>query len=133
MAAAVRRIARMRGMAAEPAAATDTDADAAPEPAPKSRSDMFPAIEEINFIRYRDYLFVFIALIVGLITRIVSFYLFDRGIVRRVDRLTKSVSEINSGTRLSIPPPKKDDAIGLLEQEIVKIAEQRELLDDSNK
>ena len=48
MAAAVRRIARMRGMAAEPAAATDTDADAAPEPAPKSRGDMFPAIEEIN-------------------------------------------------------------------------------------
>jgi predicted Zn finger-like uncharacterized protein len=50
MAAAVRRIARMRGAAAGPAtdADADADADAAPEPAPKSRSDMFPAIEEIN-------------------------------------------------------------------------------------
>ena len=86
-------------------------------------------IEEINFIRYRDYLFVFIALFVGLLMRIVSFYLFDRGIVRRVNRLTENVSQINKGEVLKVPPPKKDDAIGLLEQEIVKMSEQKNLLD----
>lgn len=90
-------------------------------------------IAEINYIRYRDYIFVFIALFAGLVTRVVTFYLFDRGIVRRVNRLTENVVLINSGERLAIPPAKKDDAIGLLEQEIVKIAEQRDLLDKSEK
>jgi len=90
-------------------------------------------IEEINFIRYRDYLFVFIALFVGLLMRFISFYLFDRGIVRRVNRLTESVKQINKGDVLKVSPPKKDDAIGLLEQEIVKMAEQRNLLNETNK
>ena len=43
MAAAVRRIARMRAEAAE-----TVEAEVEPEPAPKSRGQMFPAIEEIN-------------------------------------------------------------------------------------
>ena len=90
-------------------------------------------VDEINFIRYRDYIFVFIALGAGLVTRLLSFYMFDRGIVRRVNRLTKNVAEINSGERITIPPPKKNDAIGLLEQEIVKIAGERNLLDKSDK
>ncbi len=90
-------------------------------------------IEEINFIRYRDYLFVFIALFVGLLMRIVAFYLFDRGIVRRINRLTENVSQINKGLILQVPPVKKDDAIGLLEQEIVKIAKQKNLLSKAEK
>lgn len=90
-------------------------------------------IEEINYIRYRDYLFVFIALFVGLLMRIVAFYLFDRGIVRRIDRLTENVSQINAGETLQVPPPKKDDAIGLLEQEIVKMAKQKNLLEKTKK
>lgn len=89
-------------------------------------------IEEINYIRYRDYIFVFIALSVGLLMRLVSFYLFDRGIVRRLDRLTENVAGINENGSLVSPPPKKDDAIGLLEQEIVKMAEQKNLLNKSN-
>ncbi|MEJ7847685.1 MAG: CHASE3 domain-containing protein [Pyrinomonadaceae bacterium] len=83
-------------------------------------------IEEINYIRYRDYIFVFIALLIGLLVRIVSFYLFDRGIVRRLDRLTENVVSLNKSGHLASPPPKKDDAIGLLEQEIVKMAEQKD-------
>ena len=43
MAAAVRRIARMRAEAAE-----TVEAEVEPEPAPKTRGQMFPAIEEIN-------------------------------------------------------------------------------------
>jgi len=84
-------------------------------------------IEEINYIRYRDYLFVFIALFVGLLTRIISFYLFDIGIVRRLNRLTENVSAITKGEAFLHPLPKKDDAIGLLEQEIVKIGEKNNL------
>ncbi|MEP6901178.1 MAG: CHASE3 domain-containing protein [Actinomycetota bacterium] len=84
-------------------------------------------IEEINYIRYRDYLFVFIALCIGLLMRLISFYLFDRGIVRRINRLTENVSAISKGKEFQHPLPKKDDAIGLLEQEIVKIGEKNNL------
>jgi CHASE3 domain sensor protein len=82
-------------------------------------------IEEINSIRKRDYLLVFVTLLIGLLMRLIAFYLFDRGIVRRINRLTENVKQINTGEAVKVPPPKKDDAIGLLEQEIVKIAEQK--------
>lgn len=90
-------------------------------------------IEETNTIRRRDYILVFVALCVGLLSRLVSFYLFDRGIVRRVDRLTETVAALNKGEIVKVPPPKKEDAIGLLEQEIVKIAEQKNLLNETTK
>ena len=88
-------------------------------------------IEEINYIRYRDYIFVFVTLFVGLMMRLIAFYMFDRGIVRRIDRLTDNVKLINQDEPLNMPPPKKEDAIGLLEQEIVKIAEQKDLIKDN--
>jgi len=84
-------------------------------------------IEAINYIRYRDYLFVFVALFIGLLMRLISFYLFDIGIVRRLNRLTENVGEIVKGNAFLHPLPKKDDAIGLLEQEIVKIGEKNNL------
>ncbi len=86
-------------------------------------------ISEINSIHRRDYLLLFIVLLVGILMRVVSFYLFDRGIVRRIDRLTEDIALINRGESDIIQPPKKDDAIGLLEQEIVKMAEQRSLIE----
>jgi CHASE3 domain sensor protein len=84
-------------------------------------------IEDINSIRHRDYLFVFIALFVGLLMRLISFYLFDIGIVRRLNRLTENVSAITRGEAFTHPLPKKDDAVGLLEQEIVKIGKKNNL------
>lgn len=84
-------------------------------------------IDEINDIRRRDYIFVFVALLIGLIMRLVSFYLFDRGIVRRINRLTENVGSLIKGEPINNPTPKKDDAIGLLEQEIVKIGKQNNL------
>ena len=69
----------------------------------------------------------------GLLARLISFYLFDRGIVRRINRLKENVVLLNEGEIIKISPPKKDDAIGLLEQEIVKIAEQKNLLNNSEK
>lgn len=84
-------------------------------------------IDEINDIRRRDYIFVFVALLIGLIMRLISFYLFDRGIVRRINRLTENVGSLIKGEPFNNPTPKKDDAIGLLEQEIVKIGKQNNL------
>lgn len=89
-------------------------------------------IEEINSIRQRDYILLFVTLFIGVLMRLISFYLFDRGIVRRVNRLTENVKQINNGENIKAAPPKKDDAIGLLEQEIVKIAEQKDLLKETN-
>ncbi|HQU85111.1 MAG TPA: CHASE3 domain-containing protein [Pyrinomonadaceae bacterium] len=84
-------------------------------------------IEDINGIRRHDYIFVFVALLIGLIMRIISFYLFDRGIVRRINRLTENVGSLIAGKPFNHATPKKDDAIGLLEQEIVKIGKQNNL------
>lgn len=84
-------------------------------------------VEDINGIRRRDYIFVFVALLIGLIMRLISFYLFDRGIVRRINRLTENVGSLIKGEPFNHPTPKKDDAIGLLEQEIVKIGKQNNL------
>ena len=84
-------------------------------------------IEEINSIRNRDYFVIFISLGIGLLARLVSFYLFERGIVRRIHRLTENVCAINKGESLRYPFSKKNDAIGLLEEEIAKIAEQKNL------
>lgn len=88
-------------------------------------------IAEINSIRKRDYILVFVTLFIGVLMRLISFYLFDRGIVRRVNRLTENVRQINAEEKLKITPSKKDDAIGLLEQEIVKIDERKELLKET--
>ena len=84
-------------------------------------------VEEINWIRKRDYLLLFVVLLLGVLMRLISFYLFDRGIVRRVDRLRENVESLNKGEKIKVVPPKKDDAIGLLEQEIAKIAERHNL------
>lgn len=90
-------------------------------------------IQDINDIRKRDYIFVFIALCVGLLARLFSFYLFDRGIVRRVNRMRENVELINAGETIKYPPTKKADAVGLLEQEIVKIAEHKDLSNNLKK
>lgn len=83
-------------------------------------------IEEINSIRNRDYIVVFIVLIIGVLMRVVSFYLFDRGIVRRVNRLTEYVGSIIKGEPASYAASKKSDAVGELEEKIVELGEQIE-------
>ena len=90
-------------------------------------------ITDINNIRRRDYILVFVALCVGLLVRLVSFYLFDRGIVRRINRLKENTNALYKGETFPHPLAKKDDAIGLLEREIVKIAEQKNLFNKSDK
>lgn len=83
-------------------------------------------IEDINTIRKRDYIMLFVALLVGLIARLVSFYLFDRGIVRRIERLRNFVAATLKGEATTFVGSKKTDAIGMLEEEVLKLAEQKD-------
>lgn len=83
-------------------------------------------IEEINSIRNRDYIMIFIVLLIGVLVRVVSFYLFDRGIVRRVARLTEYVDGIIKREPTNFIRSKKTDAVGALEEKIVELADQIE-------
>ncbi len=79
-------------------------------------------LNNIKEIRSRDYFLVIAALLIGLVTRLVSFYLFDRGIVRRIERLTENVRSWRSNENLKHPFSKKTDALGLLENELEELA-----------
>ncbi len=83
-------------------------------------------IEEINSIRNRDYIVIFVVLLVGVLVRVVSFYLFDRGIVRRVNRLTEYIDGIIKGEPTNFIHSKKTDAVGALEEKIVELTDQIE-------
>ena len=79
-------------------------------------------LNNIKEIRSRDYFFVIAALLIGLVTRLISFYLFDRGIVRRIERLTENVRSWRSNENLKHPFSKKTDALGLLENELEELS-----------
>ncbi len=83
-------------------------------------------IEEINSIRNRDYIVIFVTLLIGVAVRVVSFYLFDRGIVRRVNRLTEYVGSILKGKPSNFVGSQKSDAVGELEGKIAELAGQIE-------
>jgi CHASE3 domain sensor protein len=51
-------------------------------------------IEEIDAIRVRDYILIFVILFVALITRFVSWYLFKIGIHQRVGRMIKKLKSL---------------------------------------
>lgn len=89
-------------------------------------------VEEIAYTRYRDYSVLFVALFVGLGTRAMSLVLFDKGIVRRINRMTNTLASIRNGESVSVRQPKKKDAIGLLELEIVNIAKKEHVEEDSD-
>jgi CHASE3 domain sensor protein len=82
-------------------------------------------IEEINSIRNRDYLVIFITLLIAVLVRGISFYLFDRGIVRRINRVTEYIdSTIKRRPAHSISSD-KTDAIGMLEKKVTELCEQK--------
>ena len=81
-------------------------------------------IEEINSIRNRDYIVIFVVLLVGVLVRVVSFYLFDRAIVRRGNRLTEYVDGIIKREPTNFIHWKKPDAVGALETKVVELADQ---------
>lgn len=50
-------------------------------------------IEEINAIRKRDYILVFVTLGIAMITRLISWYLFDKGIKGKIQAIVEDLRE----------------------------------------
>ena len=92
----------------------------------KEESLLNDRLDEINSIRNRDYIFIFLALLVGVIVRVVSFYLFDRGIVKRIRHLTRNTDALLKNETPDLNIKERTDAVGILEKNIVKVAERVE-------
>jgi CHASE3 domain sensor protein len=78
-------------------------------------------IAEINAIRVRDYVSVALALVAALATRFLAWFLFRRGILRRVERLTTCLRGKREGTPAEFPEPTKRDQMGQLEREVHQV------------
>ena len=78
-------------------------------------------IADIEAIRFRDYASVVVALIAALAMRFMAWYLFRRGTLDRVDRLTGYVRSMRQGCPPSAPLSGKKDKLGELEREIALI------------
>ena len=81
-------------------------------------------VQEINAIRQRDYLAVFLVLGVALGARLIAWYLFNTGVLRRVKHLVENARALRRGDSLPFLPSGKLDALGDLEQEISLASEQ---------
>jgi CHASE3 domain sensor protein len=75
-------------------------------------------IADVNAIRTRDYASVALALVAALAMRFLAWFLFRKGILRRVEQLTENVRDLRGGRPPSFPPTGKNDAMGELEREI---------------
>lgn len=58
-------------------------------------------IQEINAIRQRDYILVFVTLGIAMITRFVSWYLFDKGIKGKIQKIVEELREKRRAGNLS--------------------------------
>jgi len=74
-------------------------------------------IGDINSIRRRDYITVFLVLFIGLIVRLVSFYLFRTGVLHRIVALTENIKSFRNGEKSEFVKNKNDE-LGELEDEI---------------
>ena len=81
-------------------------------------------LEEIRQVRRRDYLSISLALLLGLATRAVVFWLFNRRVVRRIEQLTANVRALAASEPLPNAPSGHHDAIGELEQELANAQSQ---------
>lgn len=87
-------------------------------------------IEEINDIRRRDYILVFITLGIALLTRIISWYLFDTGIKQRVQQ---AVNKLRQRRRAENLTEGNKGEIDLLEEEIEILCQTLTDLSESEK
>lgn len=79
-------------------------------------------LEEIRAVRSRDYFAIYATLLIGLISRFVSVYLFNTGIGTRARKLTENLRRLGQG-ELPHEPTGKPDALGELERELVQVAQ----------
>ena len=80
-------------------------------------------VQETNAIRRLDYLAIFLTLFIGIGTRLIAWYLFNNGVIRRVKRLVENTRSLRHGYPPPFPPSGKADALGDLEQEIALMSE----------
>ncbi len=80
-------------------------------------------IEEMNAVRQRDYLAVFLTLIVGFGSRLLAWHLFETGIVGRIRRLRENAVALRDNALLPHLPSGKADELGTLEREIMHTSE----------
>lgn len=80
-------------------------------------------IDDINQIRKRDYFVVFLVLFLGIVVRVVSFYLFKFGILARVATLGENLEAARGGRDFTPQISEKQDELGKLEAEIYNLLE----------
>ena len=81
-------------------------------------------VQEINAIRQRDYLAIFLTLILALGFRLISWHLFNTTVLRRIKHLVENVRSLRRGDPLPFQPADKRDELNELEQEIVLASQQ---------
>ena len=81
-------------------------------------------VQEINAIRQRDYLVIFLTLILALGFRLISWHLFNTTVLRRIKHLVENVRSLRRGDPLPFQPSDKRDELNELEQEIVLASQQ---------
>lgn len=82
-------------------------------------------LQDINDIRTRDYFTVFVTLAIGFVARLLAWYLFRFGPIRRIEHLAANARSLEHGGPLPFPPSGKSDALGGLEQDIARLARTR--------
>jgi len=80
-------------------------------------------IDETRVARQRDYLLIFLSVLVGLVSRAVALYFFHRRVIRRVRLLTENVRSMRDGATLVHEPSGHTDEIGELERELARVSE----------
>lgn len=81
-------------------------------------------VQEINAIRQRDYLIIFLTLILALGFRLISWHLFNTTVLGRIKQLVENVRSLRRGDPLPFQPTHKRDELNELEQEIVLASQQ---------
>ena len=82
-------------------------------------------LTEISQVRRRDYLSISAALLLGLLTRGLAFWLFHRRVVRRIENLSDNVRGLSAGEPLPHPVSGNHDTIGEMERELDDAAARR--------
>jgi len=80
-------------------------------------------LEEIRSVRQRDYLLIFLSIVVGLASRVVAMYFFHRRVVRRVRLLTENARKMREVTIPAMKPSQGADDIEELERELARIGD----------
>jgi CHASE3 domain sensor protein len=80
-------------------------------------------LEDIRTVRHRDFLLIFLSVVVGLASRAVALYFFHRRVVRRVRQLTENARSLRDGSAIVHEPSNHGDDIGELERELALIGD----------